>query len=328
MKHITYFDRQALEQYLKPRYGETKIGQELEIISDISELESKAQDYVILGIPEDIGVMANHGKPGTSQAWNAFLQSFVNTQENDYNPSKNVIVLGHINCSEELKKADELDVSNSDYHVFLADLVEKIDDKVCEVLTAIFEAGKIPIIIGGGHNNAFGIIKGYHNANKKTLNVLNIDAHTDLRHMDFRHSGNGFSYALKNGYLNKYFIFGLHENYTPDYVFKKIEKQKDIDFSFFDHLLHLNPLERLSKLKHACNFLGESFGLEIDCDSMANFNSSAISPSGFTTDQMRNMIRLLKRNALEYIHLCEAIPDENAQVGKALSYFVSDFLRE
>jgi formiminoglutamase len=91
--------------------------------------------------------------------------------------------------------------------------------------------------------------------------------------------------------------------------------------------LHLNPYERLSKLKQASNFLGEKFALEIDCDSIANFNSSAMSPSGFNTDQMRNMIKLLNRNTLEYIHLCEAIPDHAGQIGKALSYFVSDFLK-
>jgi formiminoglutamase len=328
MTHLKYFDRNQLEQYIKPRYGEIKIGQEIELISDISDLENKSQEYVILGIPEDIGVLANHGKPGTKNAWKAFLQSFLNTQENDYNPSKNVIILGHVDCNDDLSKAADIDQNHSDYHVFLGDLVENIDHKVSDILKLIFEAEKTPIIIGGGHNNAFGILKGYHEACNRPLNVLNIDAHTDLRHMDFRHSGNGFSYALKNGYLKKYFIFGLHENYTPDYVFKEIEEHKNIDFSFFDHLLHLNPLERLSKLKHACNFLGESFGLEIDCDSMANFKSSAMSPSGFTTDQMRNMIKLLKRNTLEYIHLCEAIPDEAAQTGKALSYFVSDFLRD
>ncbi len=327
MKHLNYLDRKKLELYLKPRYGETKIGQELEPISDISNLKDMPQEYVIVGIPEDIGVVANHGKAGTALAWDSFLRSFLNTQKNDYNPVDNVVILGNIDCTIELKKAREFDKNHNDYHVFLGDLVESIDDKVYEVVKAIYLANKIPVIIGGGHNNAYGIIKAYAEAFDRPLNVLNIDAHTDLRHMDYRHSGNGFSYALKNKYLKKYFIFGLHENYTPHYVFNDIKSNAHIDFCFFDHLLHLNPLERLSKLKHACNFLGENFGLEIDCDSMGNFNSSAMSPSGFTTDQMRNMLSLLKRNSLEYIHFCEAIPDEHGLTGKALSYFVSDLLR-
>jgi formiminoglutamase len=327
MKDLNYFDKSQLELLLNRRYGETKIGQGLEIIADVSELKKLSQGYVIIGIPEDIGVRANHGKAGTSLVWKDFLKTFINTQENTYNSSKNVVILGHINCDEEMKKAKAFDKNQGDYPVFLGDLVQSVDNKVSDVLKLIFEAGKTPIIIGGGHNNAFGIMKGFYEHYQKSINVLNIDAHTDLRRMDYRHSGNGFSYALKNEYLKKYFIFGLHENYTPAYVFETIGKNKNIDFCFFDQLLHLNPYERLSKLKQASNFLGEKFALEIDCDSIANFNSSAMSPSGFNTDQMRNMIKLLNRNTLEYIHLCEAIPDHAGQIGKALSYFVSDFLK-
>lgn len=328
MENLEYFDRKQLEQFLKPRYGETKIGEQLEYVHDISALQNLSQQYVILGIPEDVGVRANQGKEGTALAWEAFLEAFINTQENEYNPSKNIVILGRINCDEEMQKAGILNKNRNDYHVSMGDLVERIDQKVSQVLKVIFEADKIPIIIGGGHNNAYGIIKGFYAANSRPLNVLNIDAHTDLRHMDYRHSGNGFSYAIKNSYLKKYFIFGLHQNYTPAYVFDDIKKNKDINFCFFDHLLHLNPLERLSKLKHACNFLGENFGLEIDCDAIAGFKSSAMSPSGFTTDQIRNMIKILKRNTLEYIHISEAIPDQAGQVAKALSFFVCDLSLE
>jgi len=325
---IKYFDRTQLESFLKPRYGETKIGQKIDLIEDLSDLDNISQEFVIIGIPEDIGVMANHGHSGARFTWNAFLRAFLNTQENDYNSSNNLIILGNIDCDNEIEKLENVDQKNTDYHVYLSDLVQSIDNKVYQTLKRVFDAEKIPIIIGGGHNNAFGIIKAFHNSFDEPINVLNLDAHTDLRHMDYRHSGNAFSCALRENYLKKYFIFGLHENYTPDYVFKEIEKNKNIDFSFFDHLLHLNPLERLSKLKHANNFMGENFGLEIDCDSIAGFNSSAMSPSGFTVDQMRKMINFLKNNTLEYIHICEAIPDSEGQVGKALSYFVSDLLRE
>lgn len=78
--------------------------------------------------------------------------------------------------------------------------MEKIDAVVAETVKKILSAGKIPITIGGGHNNAFGIIKGASEAFEKPVNVLNIDAHTDLRKLEHRHSGNGFSFALKKGF--------------------------------------------------------------------------------------------------------------------------------
>lgn len=328
MKALKYLDYNKLEKFLKLRHGESKVGEKIQSISDISDLKDIDEEFVLLGIPEDIGVRSNHGKAGTHQAWSSFLGAYLNTQENQFNSCENVVLLGEIDCDQEKKDADRLDKTQEDYHVLLSDIVQKIDEKVAQVTKIIFESQKIPIIIGGGHNNAYGIIKGFFEYHQQALNILNLDAHTDLRHPDYRHSGNGFSYAYKNNYLDKYFVFGLHENYTPSYIFDFIKDKKHIDYYLYDDLLHLNPLDKLSKLKAACNFLGERFGLEIDCDAIENFNSSAKSPSGFGVGEVRNMIKLLNNNTLHYIHICEAIPDEKGQVGKALSYFVSDLLRD
>jgi len=328
MNALKYLDYNDLEKYLHLRHGECKIGEKIQCISDISELKDKNEQFVLLGIPEDIGVRSNHGQAGTYQAWDSFLAAYLNTQENQFNSCENVVLLGEIDCNQEMKDANQLNKSQEDYHVLLSDIVQKIDAKVALATKLIFEHQKTPIIIGGGHNNAYGIIKGYYEYHQQAINIINLDAHTDLRHPDFRHSGNGFSYAYNNNFLDKYFVFGLHENYTPSYIFDFIKEKKHIDYHLYDDLLHLNPLDKLSKLKAACNFLGERFGLEIDCDAIENFNSSAKSPSGFSVGEVRNMIKLLNNNTLHYIHICEAIPDSGNQVGKALSYFVSDLLRE
>ncbi|RRO21467.1 formimidoylglutamase [Flavobacteriaceae bacterium 14752] len=326
MNRLEYFDKSQIKKYVKPRHGETKLGQDLELLENIKDLENLHQDYVILGLPEDIGVRANHGKAGTSKTWAAFLESFLNIQNNRFNSAENLLILGHLNFEDLLNQADELDPNHNDYHVFLSDLVEQIDEHVCEVVKQILSFDKTPIVIGGGHNNAFGIIKACSETEGQPINVLNIDAHTDLRHCKHRHSGNGFSYAIQKEFLNKYYIFGLHKNYTPEYIFEYIDQKNQIDYCCFDQLLHLNQLEKLSKLKAGCNFLMNEFGLEIDCDSIQNFNSSAKTPSGFSIDEMRNMIKMLKNNPLKYIHICEAIP--SSTTGKALSYFVSDLIRE
>ncbi|MGX1024139.1 formimidoylglutamase [Flavobacterium sp. CS20] len=325
MNRLRYLDKSQIETYVKPRHGETKLGEHLELLEDINDLENQTQDYVILGLPEDIGVRANHGKAGASKTWTAFLESFLNIQHNRFNSAENVVILGHLNFEDLLDQADQLDPNHNDYHVFLSDLVEQIDEQVYEVVKQIISFGKTPIVIGGGHNNAYGIIKACSYNEENPINVLNIDAHTDLRHCKHRHSGNGFSYAIQNGFLDKYYIFGLHKNYTPEYIFEYIDKKHQIDYCCFDQLLHLNELEKLSKLKAGCNFLMNNFGLEIDCDSIQNFNSSAKTPSGFSIDEIRNMIKMLKTDPLKYIHICEAIP--SSTTGKALSYFVSDLIR-
>ncbi|NBC57427.1 MAG: hypothetical protein GVY05_03965 [Bacteroidetes bacterium] len=325
MTTLEYFNKTDVQKYVNHRHGETKIGEHLDLVEQIDELENLTQDYVILGLPEDIGVRANHGVAGAAQTWDVFLKAFLNIQHNRFNTTENVVILGHLNFEMLLEQAKQLDPNHNDYHVVLGDLVEQIDQAVFDIVKQILNFNKIPIIIGGGHNNAFGIIKACSHFENKPINVLNIDAHTDLRHCKHRHSGNGFSYAIQKGFLEKYFIFGLHKNYTPEYIFEYIDQKSNIDFCCFDQLLHLNQLEKLSKLKAGCNFLMNEFGLEIDCDSIQNFNASAKTPSGFGIDEIRNMIKMLKNNPLKYIHICEAIP--SSTTGKSLSYFVSDLIK-
>jgi formiminoglutamase len=328
MNHINYIHKTRIEKLTNKRAGEVKIGERIEAIDSIDTLIEKPQSYVLLGIPEDIGVYTNLGKTGTKLMWDNFLSVFLNMQENQHNSSEDVLILGEIDCEHELNDARTLDQNHKDYYIFLGDIVEKIDHKVETTLSKIFKAGKIPIIIGGGHNNAYGIIKGYYNAFNQPINILNIDAHTDLRRTDYRHSGNGFSFALEQQMIEKYFIFGVHKAYTPQYIFDYMADKHHIKCVFFEDILYHNAMEKLEKLKHGTNFLNDYFGLEIDCDSFENFNASAKTSSGFSVNEMRNFINILKKTSVQYLHFCEGIPSELNQTAKTLSYFVSDFIRK
>ena len=325
MGNFRFYDRKTIQKLISERAGEVKIGQKFLFASEFSELEKTSAEFVIFGIPEDIGVRANYGKAGTSGAWKAFLQAFLNVQENEYLNAEKILLLGEVNTSEEMKKAANIDVSDPNYHVKLGDLVNNIDEKVSAVVEAIVSAGKIPIIIGGGHNNAFGNILGTSRAFGKPINVLNIDAHTDLRKTDFRHSGNGFSYGLKNDILERYSIYGLQANYTPQYIFEEMQRTENIQFSLFEEL----DSDKTSEFEKHLQFVNhQKFGLELDCDAIANFPSSAVSPSGFSLDDVRE---LLKQAAKErnccYLHICEASENEIFPTGKALSFFATDFIK-
>lgn len=325
MKTIRIFDRRLLSKYTSARKGETKLGEKIGVIPALDSLEKYSAKFVIFGIPEDIGVRANHGKAGTSAAWESFLKAFLNVQVNRYLDPENLILLGEINTSQEMEKATKIDLSDPNYHQKLGDLVEKIDQKVSEVVKAIVSAGKIPLIIGGGHNNAFGNIKGTSEALQQAINVINIDAHTDLRTTDYRHSGNGFSFALKNGFLRRYSIYGLHENYTPQYIFEEMEGSENLKFSLFEDL----EKDHFSTFSEALNFVNsEKFGLELDCDAIANFPSSAVSPIGFSLNETRLLLkRAAKEKNCTYLHICEASENGSFPTGKALSYFITDFIK-
>ena len=214
MKHLIPITRQELLQYTNIRKGETKFGEVAGILLEKEDLQNRPEKYVLLGIPEDIGVMANHGRKGTKDAWKSCLQSLCNIQANNLTRPDNLIILGAIDCEDEIENALTLDQKASDFLEKLGALVSSIDKKVTHTIEKIIAANKTPVIIGGGHNNAYGNIKGTSNALKSPINVINFDAHSDYRPLEHRHSGNGFSYAKNEGFLDHYFIFGLHRNYT------------------------------------------------------------------------------------------------------------------
>ncbi|QYA27044.1 formimidoylglutamase [Gramella sp. MT6] len=330
MTGLKFYKSSHIDKLISKRKGEEKFGEKLQFVANLEELETHKAKYVLLGIPEDIGVRANFGKPGTSRAWKTALSSLVNIQVNRFNDPENLILLGEVDCTELMKKASFIDESDPNYHAKLGDLVKQTDQLVSEIIEKIVATGKTPIIIGGGHNNAYGNIKGAAKALKKPLNVLNIDAHTDLRQLEHRHSGNGFSYAIEGQYLNKYSVFGLHKNYTPEYIFKGMEASPNMNFKLLEDLSE-EPGNNSGDFQQMLQGINNSpFGFELDCDALADFPSSAKSPSGFSVDQVRNFIRLVSKDEnCCYFHLCEAAPDEDnaAQVGKALSYFISDFIR-
>ena len=329
MNGLKFYKNSNIDKLISRRKGEEKFGEKLQFVSSLEELEAHPAKYVLLGITEDIGVRANFGKPGTSRAWKAALSSLVNIQVNRFNNPENLILLGEVDCAELMKKASYIDESDPNYHAKLGDLVKQIDQMVSEIIERIVSKGKIPIIIGGGHNNAYGNIKGSAKALKDPINVINIDAHTDLRQLEHRHSGNGFSYAIEGQYLRKYSVFGLHKNYTPEYIFEEMDTSENMSFNLIEDLL-ASPNEIGNRFEQSLNAIGISkFGFELDCDAISNFPSSAKSPDGFTVNQVRNFIELVSNNSnCCYFHICEAAPNEDnaAQVGKALSYFISDFI--
>lgn len=319
--------RAHLDSLIAHRSGEQKMGELLDLCSSLDGiLESRAR-FVLFGITESIGVQANYGNKGTHKAWDTFLRAFVNVQSNSHNDGRSILLLGHIDVTPDAR------IHSDTPRDELGKLVSRIDQKVALVVAKIVGAGKIPIIIGGGHNNAYGNIKGSTVALKHPINAINIDAHTDLRTADYRHSGNGFSYALQKEQgplLTKYAVFGLHKNYTPQYIFEYMNTHSThIHYDLFEDLLTQENI--ISKFESQLDFVDtEAFGLELDCDAIRDFPSSAQTPSGFELNTVRRLIiAAAKRRNCTYFHICEAAPSQKnqKQVGKALSYLVTDFIR-
>jgi formiminoglutamase len=310
MSHFTFHkaEKNWLTERTSKRPFETKIG---EIISvDVNENSR----YGILGICEDIGPQANLGNPGSTNAFDAFLMKFLNMQSNRFLSGENCVLIGKIiqNISfESVEKSREI--------------ISELDDLVSQQISKILQDGLIPIVIGGGHNNAFPIIRSVSEYTKKPIHVINCDPHADFRPLEGRHSGNPFSTAFEEGFLQKYSVLGLHKAYNSENMLQQLE-QNQCAFTFFDDYVTGKSSFKNDVLqtKEESTFVG----LELDLDSIKDMPSSAKTPSGFSLEEARFYISTFAQNSF-YLHLPEAAPitdNERNQVGKALAYLVSDFI--
>lgn len=335
MDKLVLFNNTTRNKLLNKRSGESKFGQHVQILTSISniyeQLENLDVTHVILGLPEDVGVFANHGKTGASKAWEATLKILLNIQSNAFTKANTVLILGHLDFTEEQLAVSKLNSSRKKDILKARKIVSTIDDYVTHSVHQIVLAGKKPILIGGGHNNAYGNIKGASLAIGKPINVINFDAHSDFRDEEGRHSGNGFTYASAEGFLGNYFVFGLHENYTSDKIFKLLDKSKAIEYNTFDALEIRKELKFKKELERASTHVsGNHFGIEIDCDAIENIPSSAITPSGFSVNKTRQFLSYFaKHKHATYLHICEAAPTKktNTKVGKLITYLITDFIK-
>lgn len=334
MEQIIFYNRESVLERTSVRKHEVKIGEQIEVLGSISALKQTPAKFILLGIAEDIGVRANHGRAGTSEAWESGLQTFLNLQHSQHTHTQRIALLGEIDCREEMYISNQLQPDEPNYFEALGRLVEQIDEKVTAVVKEIVAHGKIPILIGGGHNNCYGMIKGSYLAKETAINTINFDAHTDFRPLEHRHSGNGFSFAFSKDYINKYFIFGLQRNYTSQSIWDTIAQKSDrVQYTLFEDVILKNKLTYTEALTLATDYIKDTpFGIELDLDSVANIGSSAMTPSAFDLNQARAYLyKLSHQTNCTYIHLCEGAPKLGLyanQIGKTLAYFISDCIAD
>lgn len=339
MENIKLLNNNDLAKITNHRSGEVKFGEKIITVpqgENTNEFLKKSKaSFVLLGIPEDIGVRANFGRPGTASAFFNALKSLVNIQHNKFCKGSNLIALGELDTEKFMQEAQNLDVNKKNDRKKIFEIVANIDKEVSHIIRKIIDAGKYPIIVGGGHNNAYGNIKGLALAKGKPVNAVNFDAHTDFRIMEGRHSGNGFTYAYEEGFLNKYFIFGLHESYVSKSVFQTVKDLKErISYSTYEEIEVRKTKNFSTELEKALQFIKQDFfGIELDLDAIPNVYSSAMTMSGFSVQQAREYVHYFgKHKNASYLHICEGAPDldetnNNHLTGKLIAYLIADFMK-
>ena len=147
------FSQSELSIYHTTREGEKRIGDTILSMSDASNAK-----FIILGISESIGPLANRGNEGAENAFESFLPSFLSMQDFNHGCAciGNVTWIG---ADKEL--------------ILLRDYVSELDEFVLTILVKYVHFQQIPIVIGGGHNNALPLIR-WANLKNGKIDVLNL----------------------------------------------------------------------------------------------------------------------------------------------------------
>jgi formiminoglutamase len=138
---------------------------------------------VLIGFRQDEGVRRNGGRIGAADAPNEIRRWLYRLTPSD--------------CQANIHLTDlpPLDLGN----VRISGELEKTQAVLGNIVAAVLDHGAIPIVLGGGHETAYGHFLGYA-AEQKKLGIINIDAHLDLRTLlDGKgHSGSPFRQALEH----------------------------------------------------------------------------------------------------------------------------------
>jgi formiminoglutamase len=339
MKSLELYSQKDIKQITRTRTNEIKIGEDVFVLKSLNNWEEELQNlnckYVLLGIPEDIGVKANYGRGGAHTAWKPALDSFLSQQSNEFLNGKDICVLGNVFVDDVMEKSNMLNVKNKNEMTEMRNLVSIVDKRVSEIIEKIVRCKKIPIVVGGGHNNSYPIIKGCSLALATKLNVINCDPHTDFRPLEGRHSGNGFSYAYQENYINNYSVFCMHEQYNTASVLNDFTKSNNhLYYSTYEDVFVRENKTFSDTLNNNIGFVKNTVcGVEIDLDAITNVPSSAKTSSGISPVQARQYAYQCGKqlNPL-YLHIAEGAPilshiKADNKTGKLIAYLITDFMK-
>ncbi|MBQ7568578.1 arginase family protein [bacterium] len=341
---------EELRGYTSERPGEVKAGQRMRVLNDglgvsglisaenfdelsagLASVRQSGAEFALVGVPEDITPRANQGRGGADGAWQACLKSLANLQHNRFLDFSRLLVLGTVPCDDLKKRAEAADTEA------LRKLCSELDVRLASAVRAAVSAGLIPIVVGGGHGGAYGIMRGAAEGNSgyaQGIAAINCDPHADYRLLEGRHSGNGFSYARHEGWLRRYHVLGLHESYNSEAMLQNMERD-GVSWIAFEDIFVRGQLSWAEALRKSADLLKEAalpVGLELDLDSVAGMPSSAMLPYGLSLAEAAQYIGCMASSLpVAYLHLAEGAPalagDGDRTVGRALAWLIAVFCK-
>lgn len=197
--------------------------------------EDEKPHCAIVGFPSDEGVRRNRGRPGAAAAPFEIRSQLYRLIPPSEHFTAFTALIGKTKDLGNIPTTVNLEAGQQDLGSVLAELLSD---------------GILPVILGGGHETAFGHFLGYAK-NESKVSILNFDAHTDVRTLKEgkAHSGSPFRQALMHKSLccEKYLVAGLQphtvanehlefiDNYDGRYLFREETNPESVAGLFEEH---------------------------------------------------------------------------------------------
>jgi formiminoglutamase len=153
-------------------------------------MEPKPGQPVLIGFPCDEGVRRNGGRVGAAGAPRAIREQFY--RYTSWEPRS--LRLAGKSTAVDLSSLRTVDAGDIRPDGTLEDRQARLG----EAVAAVLRASAVPVILGGGHETAFGHYLGYAAA-RMNCAIINIDAHLDVRpYPHGGHSGSPFRQAFEH----------------------------------------------------------------------------------------------------------------------------------
>ena len=246
---------------------------------DLLTEKGPSGDVAILGYACDEGVLRNQGRVGAVDGPEYSRQKLAKLS---YHHKKTVADVGDIIC--------------------IKDKLEECQDALASVVHLLLEHSIFPIVIGGGHDIAYGHFNGIMKAlgqRSDKIGIINFDAHFDLRPVkDGANSGTPFYQILKeHGKQVNYLAIGIQEASNTPSLFN-LAHQLGVEYILIDRC-KMTFIDETKKQLEAFLLDKDHIYITIDIDGIASAfapGASAPSPTGFTPSFLLSCLDYLMRS--------------------------------
>lgn len=279
-------------------------------LPQMDDYKPNKETCVIIGFESEEGVRRNKGKVGAAKAPDALRSELANLPW-AFPPHKQLVDIGSVTCIEEN--------------------LEEAQRQLGETITKVLNKQMTPIILGGGHETAYGHYLGARNyiGSQAKLGIINIDAHFDLRSYDEQpSSGTMFKQILDQDPNSCYCVVGIQRFGNTQELFDRAD-ELNVKY-ILEESMNVSQIDKVNETLN--DFIEENDYIILTlCTDVLNAafapGVSAPSPFGLDPSIVRSIIRSVtahKKTLSFDISEVNPLLDEHNRTVKLGAYLVNE----